>query len=52
MQHKTKNDTIASRMHGSKDTIIATMETNGGKEGDEVLLLQKSYKRWHKEIDW
>jgi hypothetical protein len=36
-------------MHGSKDTITATMETNGGKEGDEVL--QKSYKRWHKEID-
>jgi hypothetical protein len=37
-------------MHGSKDTITATMETNGGKE--EVLLLQKSYERWHKEIDW
>jgi hypothetical protein len=37
-------------MHRSKDTITATMDTNGGK-GDEVLLLQKSYKRWQ-EIDW
>jgi hypothetical protein len=38
-------------MHGSKDTITATMETNGGKE-EVLLLLQKSYKTWHKEIDW
>jgi hypothetical protein len=36
----------------ARTQITATMDTNGGKEGDEVLLLQKSYKRWHKEIDW
>jgi hypothetical protein len=51
LQYKTRNDTIASRMHGSKDTITATMDTNGGKGDEVLLLLQKSYKRWQ-EIDW